>query len=64
MKRILVSLVLLLTTSSLASGQTMVDAGGHRLNMLVAGEGSPTVILESGFAGDGVSFKLIRPKYY
>jgi len=26
----------------------MVDAGGHRLNMLVAGRGGPTVVFESG----------------
>jgi pimeloyl-ACP methyl ester carboxylesterase len=31
----------------------LVDAGGHRLRMLVAGEGQPTIVLEDGF-GNGI----------
>jgi pimeloyl-ACP methyl ester carboxylesterase len=31
-----------------------VDAGGHRLNLLIAGQGSPAVILEGGF-GAGIA---------
>lgn len=34
----------------------LVDAGGHRLRMLVAGEGQPTIVLENGF-GSGVDLQ-------
>jgi pimeloyl-ACP methyl ester carboxylesterase len=36
-----------------------VDAGGHRLHMLIAGERGPTVVLESGLGG-GVGWKQVR----
>lgn len=29
----------------------LVDAGGHRLRMLVTGEGQPAIVLENGFGG-------------
>ena len=34
----------------------LVDAGGHRLRMLVTGEGQPTIVLEHGF-GAGVDLQ-------
>jgi pimeloyl-ACP methyl ester carboxylesterase len=39
----------------------MVDIGGYRLHMHVAGEGTPTVILDSGAGGVGLSWELVRP---
>ena len=36
----------------------MVDAGGHRLRMLVTGEGRPTIVLEDGF-GSGIELQAI-----
>lgn len=36
----------------------LVDAGGHRLRMLVAGEGKPTIVLEDGF-GSGIEIQAI-----
>jgi len=39
-----------------------VDAGGHRLNMLIEGTGTPTVILESGL-GEGLeSWNRVEPE--
>lgn len=39
----------------------MVDIGGYRLHMHVEGEGTPTVILDAGAGGIGLSWELIRP---
>ncbi len=39
----------------------MVDIGGYRLHMHVEGEGTPTVILDSGAGGIGLSWELVRP---
>jgi pimeloyl-ACP methyl ester carboxylesterase len=39
----------------------MVDIGGYRLHMHTEGEGSPTVILDSGAGGIGLGWELIRP---
>jgi pimeloyl-ACP methyl ester carboxylesterase len=39
----------------------MVDIGGYRLHMHVEGAGTPTVILESGAGGIGLSWELVRP---
>lgn len=39
----------------------MVDIGGYRLHMHVEGEGTPTVILDSGAGGIGLAWELIRP---
>jgi pimeloyl-ACP methyl ester carboxylesterase len=36
-----------------------VDAGGHRLNMLVLGQAGPTVVLESGLGG-GIGWEQVR----
>ena len=36
----------------------LVDAGGHRLRMLVSGEGRPTIVLEDGF-GSGIELQAI-----
>jgi pimeloyl-ACP methyl ester carboxylesterase len=37
-----------------------VDAGGHRLHMLVVGEAGPTVVLESGWPGCGLGWDRVR----
>jgi pimeloyl-ACP methyl ester carboxylesterase len=34
----------------------LVDAGGHRLRMLITGEGKPTIVLEDGF-GSGIELQ-------
>ena len=39
----------------------MVDIGGYRLHMHVEGEGTPTVILDAGAGGIGLSWELVRP---
>lgn len=39
----------------------MVDIDGFRLHMHVEGDGTPTVILEAGSGGIGLSWELIRP---
>jgi dienelactone hydrolase len=43
-------------------GAMDVDAGGHRLHMIVEGRGAPTVVLESGL-GDGLgSWMKVQPE--
>lgn len=37
-----------------------VDAGGHRLHMLVVGESGPVVVLESGWPGCGLGWERVR----
>jgi pimeloyl-ACP methyl ester carboxylesterase len=37
-----------------------VDAGGHRLHMLVVGEAGPVVVLESGWPGCGLGWDRVR----
>lgn len=39
----------------------MVDIGGYRLHMHVEGKGTPTVILDAGAGGIGLSWELVRP---
>lgn len=39
----------------------MIDIGGYRLHMHVEGVGTPTVILDAGAGGIGLSWELIRP---
>jgi pimeloyl-ACP methyl ester carboxylesterase len=39
----------------------MVDIGGYRLHLQVEGEGSPTVVLDSGAGGIGLAWELVRP---
>ena len=39
----------------------MIDIGGYRLHMHVEGEGTPTVILDAGAGGIGLSWELVRP---
>jgi pimeloyl-ACP methyl ester carboxylesterase len=39
----------------------MLDIGGYRLHMHMEGEGTPTVILDSGAGGIGLGWELIRP---
>lgn len=39
-----------------------VDVGGYSLNLNCTGEGSPTVILESGWSVPGVSWSLVQPE--
>jgi pimeloyl-ACP methyl ester carboxylesterase len=38
-----------------------VDLGGYSLNLNCTGEGSPTVILESGWSMPGVGWSLVQP---
>ena len=40
----------------------MVDAGGHRLHMVVAGGGSPTVVLESGLGDTQEPWAKVKPE--
>jgi pimeloyl-ACP methyl ester carboxylesterase len=39
----------------------MVDIGGYRLHMHVEGEGRPTVVLDAGAGGIGLTWELVRP---
>jgi len=39
----------------------LVDAGGHRLHLNCTGEGSPTVVLESGTAEFSMVWALVQP---
>ena len=39
----------------------MIDIGGYRLHMQVEGDGSPTVVLDSGAGGIGLGWELVRP---
>lgn len=52
----LVSILLLLAVACGGSGynpeSTLIDVGGHRLNIRCSGEGTPAVILGSGLASD------------
>jgi pimeloyl-ACP methyl ester carboxylesterase len=65
-----VSIILFLTLASRAKARLkkqyppigqMVDIGGYRLHMHVEGEGTPTVILDAGAGGIGLSWELVRP---
>lgn len=65
-----VSIILFLALASRAKARLkkqyppigqMVDIGGYRLHMHVEGEGTPTVILDSGAGGIGLSWELVRP---
>ncbi len=38
----------------------MVDVGGHRLHVYCAGEGSPTVVLDSGLPGSSLSWRVVQ----
>lgn len=39
----------------------LVDIGGYRLHMHIEGEGTPTVVLDSGAGGIGLAWELVRP---
>ena len=39
-----------------------VDAGAHRLHVVVCGEGSPAVMLESGIAASSLSWARVQPE--
>jgi pimeloyl-ACP methyl ester carboxylesterase len=39
----------------------MLDIGGYRLHMHVEGQGSPTVVLDAGAGGIGLTWELVRP---
>lgn len=65
-----VSIILILALASRAKARLkkqyppigqMVDIGGYRLHMHVEGEGTPTVILDAGAGGIGLSWELVRP---
>jgi pimeloyl-ACP methyl ester carboxylesterase len=46
-------------TKSVLTAQK-IDAGGHSLNMLIGGEGSPTVIFEAGFGAGLTSWATVQ----
>jgi pimeloyl-ACP methyl ester carboxylesterase len=39
----------------------LVDIGGYRLNIDCMGQGSPTVVFESGFGGPAMEWRLVQP---
>ena len=39
----------------------LVDVGGHRLHLQCSGDGSPTVVAESGFGGTSLDWSLVQP---
>jgi pimeloyl-ACP methyl ester carboxylesterase len=71
MRRLNLIAPLLLMTLSVAAlplpaaqytGSISVDAGGHSLHMLVEGQGSPTVILESGIGQGADAWSKVLPE--
>jgi pimeloyl-ACP methyl ester carboxylesterase len=40
----------------------LVDVGGHRLHLACTGEGSPTVVFESGLAGISTDWANVQPR--
>jgi len=40
----------------------LVDVGGHRLHVRITGQGSPTVVLESGIAASSINWSRIQPR--
>jgi pimeloyl-ACP methyl ester carboxylesterase len=40
----------------------LVDVGGHRLHIWCAGEGTPSVILESGLGGSSADWGFVQPE--
>ncbi len=40
----------------------LVDVGGHRLHLWCTGEGSPSVILETGLGGSSVGWGYVQPE--
>jgi pimeloyl-ACP methyl ester carboxylesterase len=49
-------------TGQLRQGFGEIDIGGRRLNMLVVGHGTPTVVLESGLGAAIGEWALIQPR--
>lgn len=49
------------TRNKLLPPGQLVDIGGHRLHALVRGEGTPTVVLESGLGGYALQFARVQP---
>ncbi|MBS1874288.1 MAG: alpha/beta hydrolase [Acidobacteria bacterium] len=47
---------------SSAHPKRLVDAGGFRLNVYCTGQGSPTVLLEAGFADSLESWRRVQPE--
>lgn len=41
--------------------QHLVDIGGRKLNIVCAGKGSPTVILEAGLLADSSAWRFVQP---
>src|SRR5438128_1368495 len=40
----------------------LVDVGGHRLHLACVGEGSPTVVFESGLANMSADWSTVQPQ--
>lgn len=47
--------------STYTHAQRLVDVGGRRMNIICAGTGSPTVILEAGLVADASAWRLVQP---
>src|SRR5258708_25721734 len=40
----------------------LVDVGGHRLHIYRMGEGTPAVVMDSGFPGSSLSWTFVQPE--
>lgn len=40
----------------------LIDVGGHRLHILCAGRGSPSVVLDAALGGSSISWSLVQPE--
>ncbi|MBX6330293.1 MAG: alpha/beta hydrolase [Gemmatimonadaceae bacterium] len=49
------------TDTSMLADTLMVDVGGHRLRMIAAGRGTPTVVLETGLGSGLGDWDTVRP---
>jgi pimeloyl-ACP methyl ester carboxylesterase len=54
--------LLLLLGGCAASSTRLVDVGGHRIWIQIAGKGEPTVVFESGGGGDASAWADIEPE--
>src|SRR5690606_39939748 len=49
-------------SESLAAPGELVDVGGHSLHILCIGEGSPTVVLETGLGDASINFRSLQTR--
>jgi len=57
---IVLSISCVLSTKATAQDRRMVDAGGHRLEMILMGEGSPAVVFDAGMSGGMAGWTTAR----